>query len=713
MAHQHSQTIIRFGPFDADLETQELKKQGVRLHLPRQSFQILVMLLKRPGELVSRDELHQALWPSDTFVDFEKGINAAVNRLRKTLDDDADHPRYIETLPRRGYRFVGPITQPAADQVAVTVTEGEKEKPSFKIRKRMLWAVGLALASVCALFALGFSSLLPPPRVLRYRQLTSDRQIKNQTPCSYDSLVVTDGPRVLFSEPSSSVAQVSSAGGDVAKVSAPFACFAISDISPDKTELLGVSVTMGIEADQPLWVLSIASGQAHRLGNLTGHAGAWSPDGQSIAYATYKVSGGNDVYIAAKDGSQARKLVGIEKGYVAPIRWSPDGQVLRMIVRYESSSSLWEVSADGSNLHSLVQFPGENRLVTWINWTPDGKYFLFTLGRGNTYSWDIWALREKYLLFHRRTDKPIQLTSGAMSFWSPVPSPDGKQIFAIGGQFRGELVRYDLKSRKFEPFLSGISVEQLDFSKDGNWVTYVTYPEGILWRSRVDGSERMQLTNSPLRVAVPRWSPDSRRIAFNGYPPEGPWKIYVVSAEGGKPEMLSESQKDEMDPTWSPDGNTLIFGGHLFSPQTRISSLDLRTGRASAIPGSEGLFSPRISPDGRLIAAIKASAIHKLFLFDLQTQKWSEWADTKKPGGLGWPQWSSDSKSVYISDFEHGSAIDRVRIGDHKIERVAAFEIPGGVTGYASSWMSMAPDGSVLMLRDLSTQEIYALEMDW
>ena len=714
IGNQQQQPVIFFGPFVADLQTQELKKQGVRLRLPRQSFQVLQALLERSGELVLREELHQALWPSDTFVDFEKGLNAAISRLRDTLGDDANNPRYIETLSRLGYRFVGP--QQAPVEVTAAVGKKHNEEPCHKTRKRKLWAVGLALAGACALFALGFywlTSPLLPPRVLRYRQLTTDRQIKHSTPCSRDSFLVTDGPRLFFSEPGSSVVQVSSGGGDVTEVSAPFACFSISDISPDKSELLGLSVTNGMTADQPLWVLSIASGLAHPLGNLTGHAPAWSPDGQKIVYAIHdRPSNSSNLYIAAKDGSETRKLTRIENGYVLPIRWSPDGKALRMIVRHKSSSSLLEVPADGSTLHSLMEFSGENRLVNWINWTPDGRYFLFTVGRGDTYSWDIWALRETRSLFQRGTAKAIQLTSGAMSFWSPVPSPDGKQIFATGGQLRGELVRYDLKSRQFAPFLSGISADQLDFSKDGNWVAYVSYPEGILWRCKADGSERMQLTNSSLSVQVPRWSPDGKRIAFSGQLHGGAWKIYLVSSEGGKPEVVSNSQNDELDPTWSPDGNTLIFGGHMFSPQTRISSVDLRTGRVLSIPGSEGLFSPRISPDGQFIVAIDAPANLKLLLFDQRTQKWSELINKKEPGGLGWPQWSSDSKFVYVSDYKHGQAIDRVRISDHKIERVAAIEVPGGVMGSEDGWMSMAADGSILILRDLSVQEIYALDVD-
>ena len=110
--NQHKLTVISFGPFEADLQTQELRKLGVRLRLPGQSFQILKVLLERPGELATREELHKALWPSETFVDFEHGVNAAMNRLREVLGDSADNPHLIETLPRRGYRFIGTIAKP-------------------------------------------------------------------------------------------------------------------------------------------------------------------------------------------------------------------------------------------------------------------------------------------------------------------------------------------------------------------------------------------------------------------------------------------------------------------------------------------------------------------------------------------------------------------------------------------------------------------------
>lgn len=712
-------TLIPFGPFEADLTSQELRKLGRRLRLPRQSFQILKMLLERPGELVTREELHAALWPADTFVDFEHGLNAAINRLREALGDDADDPRYIETLPRRGYRFIAPITQlddaSVPLQVTVKVTEqGTVDSPPKSI-PRPWWHLALGIAALC-LFVVAafywFRSPLPPPRVLAYRQLTRDRQLKGQNPCGWGSSVVTDGARVFFSESISSVLQVSSGGGDTVKVPAPFACFRIFDISPDKTQLFGASQAESYAADQPLWVLSITSGLAHRLASLSGHSGGWSPDGQRIAFATGNTAESrSDLYIASSDGTDPRKIASFERGFIDSIRWSPDGRLLRLTI----SGALWELAPDGSNLHSLSLFPGGNRSVTSINWTPAGKYFVFQASNADLRRSDVWAIREPYSILHQKTSKPFQLTFSPMAFTNPVPSLDGKQILAIGGQAQGELVRYDLKSGKLQPYLSGISADQLDFSKDGNWVAYVTYPEGVLWRSRLDGTERMQLTNPPLRAALPHWSPDGSRIAFSSTLPGGIWKISVVSAEGGAPQVVSQSESNEVDATWSPDGNSLVFGLYLHSAQPHISSVDLRTGRVTLIPGSDGKFSPRMSPDGCFIIATDAPGNHRVVLFDQQTQKWSELMSEEKPGtGLGWQVWSKDAKSVFVTDISDKSApiLYRIRIADRKVDRVAAPDLPEGSTGQWNGWAGLAPDGSPLFLRDLSTQEIYALDVD-
>jgi eukaryotic-like serine/threonine-protein kinase len=626
-------------------------------------------------------------------------IVSDLKRLKRDSGRNADAQAFsISDLNRSGPSTSEPPAVPVGVRLGPWMTS-----------RKALWAAGLGLVAVCSLVAF-YSLRNPPPplRVLSYKQLTKDRQLKNQSPCGWSSSIVTDGPRLFFSEPSASVAQVSSAGGDTVKVSAPFPCFRIFDISPDKTELLGVSQTSGFAADQPLWILSIASGQVRRIGNLSGHSGGWSPDGQKIAYATgSSPESGNDLYIASKEGGDARKLLRLEKGSIASARWSPDGKVLRMTV----SGKLWEVSADGTNLHRVVLLPEENR-VGRINWTSDGRYFLFTALKTGGVGDDIWAVRESRSVFGTNAGKPIQLTSGPMSFWGPAPSLDGKQIFAMAGQYRGELLQYDLKSRKLEPFLSGISAEQLEYSKDGEWVAYVTYPEGIVWRSRADGSDRLQLTDLSMRGELPRWSPDGKRIAFSGQFVDGPWKIYVVSAEGGNPEVVSESKENEIDANWSPDGNSLVFGLIYNAANPRISSVDLRTNRVSVIPGSEGMFSPRLSPDGRFIVCMDSPGQRKLWLLDREKQIQSELL-ANAHGGLGWPHWSTDSKFVYVRDAsdQHKPIFYRIRIADRKLEQVADVEIPGGLTGYWNGWTGTAPDGSPILLRDLGNWDIYALDV--
>jgi Tol biopolymer transport system component len=196
--------------------------------------------------------------------------------------------------------------------------------------------------------------------------------------------------------------------------------------------------------------------------------------------------------------------------------------------------------------------------------------------------------------------------------------------------------------------------------------------------------------------------------------PGGDAKLYVVSAEGGNPELLSQSQdlQDlDVDATWTPDGNSLVFGGSIFDTKSKISSVDLRTRRVSIIPGSEGMSSPRVSPDGRFVYAEKAGG--HIFLFDQQTKKWSEVAES--PSG-GWPQWSSDSKYIYFihdPELRKGSFhVSRLRVTDRKIEPVASVNVPEGLVGVWGGWMSTAPDGTPLLLRDLSIQEIYALDVD-
>jgi WD40 repeat protein len=301
----------------------------------------------------------------------------------------------------------------------------------------------------------------------------------------------------------------------------------------------------------------------------------------------------------------------------------------------------------------------------------------------------------------------VQLTFGPLEFRECHPSKDGRKLFVVGVLPRGELVPYDSKSRQFVPYLSGISAEGVDFSRNGEWMAYVTFPEGTLWRSKVDGSQRLQLSFRPMFAALPRWSPDGKWIAFVAGEPGKPYKVHLVSADGGSVQQLTTEERNECDPTWSADGNSLVFGRLLpFYAGTgtvALDSLDLRTKQISTLRGSEGLGTPSYSPDGRYIAAVTADA-KKLMLFDFSTQNWTELVKVNATY-IGYINWSREGKYIYfLSD-----RISRVRISDRTTEQVVSLDNIrlGGSWG---PWVfRLTPDDSPLVVRDIGTQEIYAL----
>jgi Tol biopolymer transport system component len=293
-----------------------------------------------------------------------------------------------------------------------------------------------------------------------------------------------------------------------------------------------------------------------------------------------------------------------------------------------------------------------------------------------------------------------------MSFSTPVPSKDGKKLFVVGTLARGELTRYDMKHAQFLPFLSGISAESVSFSKDGQWVAYSSYPDATLWRSKLDGSERIQLSYPPLRAVMPKWSPDGKEIAFYGYTSAPSSKLYIVSADGGWPrELIPEDTSPQFDAGWSPDGIRIVFGGAASDPNSSLRIVDVRTKQISTLPDSKGLFAPRWSPDGRYIAAMPFAS-GGVRIFDFTTQKWEEIAKIS----MAFPNWSKNSDYVYFLHEEDQPSVMRVRIRDHKVERVADLK-SFRQAGFYGGWLGMEPDDSPLLLRDTGTQEIYAL--DW
>jgi serine/threonine protein kinase len=564
-----------------------------------------------------------------------------------------------------------------------------------------IWAAAAAALLVLVGAVLSLTWQPAPPRVLATTQLTRDGITKHG--------VLTDGSRLFIGESTSnfSLAQASVMGGDTSPIPTPFENVVAHAISPDHSQLL-VGTFRGTEPEETLWSIPLPSGPPRRLGDLIGHDGAWSPDKLNIVFAK-----GDEIYVANTDGSQPRKLVSLP-GSPTSFAFSRDGQRIRFTLNADNriSSAIWEVGSDGSHPHRL--------LPDWHNppseccgtWTPDGLYYLF-IELAPAVS-NLWAIRDSAGLF-RRSPIPVQMTTGPMSITALTPSADGKKLFVEGIQSRGELVRYDPKSGQFVPYLSGISAGELDYSRDGKWITYTTYPDGAIWRSRIDGSDRLQLTFPAGLDALPRWSPDGTQIAYVSLRPGLPAKIFLISAQGGAPqELVSDEQQGEIDPVWSADGKKIAFGRsntQLNSPAAfTIYWADVATRQLSLVPNSEGLFSPRWSPDGKYLAALFRDS-SKIVLFDVAAQKWSTWVD--EPGPIGFPSWSVDGKNLYYDTaFSQHSTFRRIKVGQ------TASELVTDLTGFHKysafpvfGWNSTAPDGSIISVRDLSTDEIYALDL--
>jgi len=315
-------------------------------------------------------------------------------------------------------------------------------------------------------------------------------------------------------------------------------------------------------------------------------------------------------------------------------------------------------------------------------------------------------MRDNVSFFERANREPVRLTVGGVDFWAPLPSRDAKRLFVFGAQPRGELVRYDSKLQRFSPYLSGISAEGVSFSRDGAWVAYVKFPQRELWRSKVDGSQQVQLTFPPLVAYGPRWSPDGKQIAFFAQLPEKEWNTYLVTSEGGIPSRALPAEEGTIDATWSPDGNSLMFERLVDQREAGIQILDLQTHRLSSVPGSKGLSSPSWSPDGRYIAAILPS--DKLMLFDFTTQKWVELA--RMSAGVDFDTWSRDGKHIYFESYRADPAIFRIGVSNRKLERVVSLK-DVRLTGEIDWGFTLDPEDSPLILRDVSAQEVYAL--DW
>jgi Tol biopolymer transport system component/DNA-binding winged helix-turn-helix (wHTH) protein len=700
-----------------DVEVREreftLIKAGKVLPVEPKAFRTLLFLLHNPQRLIAKEELLNTVW-GDAAVT-EGSLTRCIWLLRSALGDDIHQPRYIKTVATVGYRFVCKVEVsedlhggPAPADLPDGGGGGKRPDLSTQAAGGAIWSFRQWWLLAAAVLAVGLVSTiwylhrpLPPPRIASYIQITHDGRRK--------WLAGVDASRLYANEiTSSSIEQVPIEGGELAQIPVPVpgGPGEMLDISPDGSHLLTGTAEEGKPLG-PIWNVRIQDGSYRRLGDAWD--AAYSRDGSSVVYTNLE----GDIWLVQSDGTGAHKL-GSAAGKADWPQWSPDGGA----IGFSLNNRLWEISSSGSNPHPLLPGWHASSTASGGHWTPDGKFLVFTSHESMAVADQIWAIDERSGVLRQPPAEPVQLTTGPTSWSVPFPSRDGKKIFACGATLRGELSRVDPATKEIKPFLGGISAHNVSFSRDGRFIAYVSFPQGVLWKANRDGSNPVQLTDLPMNVGRPRWSPDGSQILFVAAS-AGHIYGYTVTSEGGIPKrILPEDNGRQGDPDWSPDGKKIVFdSASARNAETGdLRLLDLDSRQVTVVPGSAGTWSPRWSPDGRFIAALSwKTSILKVF--DIETQRWSA---LPVKGLARYPAFSRDSHYIYyiyvLYSHKSDAGIFRIPVKGGEVELVADLKDWHPGADYQleplDPWMDLDPTDAPLLLRDTGTEDIYALTLD-
>jgi Tol biopolymer transport system component/DNA-binding winged helix-turn-helix (wHTH) protein len=615
---QSVSVVIRFGPFDADLQTQELRKHGVRLRLPGQSFQILKMLLLRPGSLITRDELREALWPSDTFVDFDHSLNAAVNRLREALGDSADEPRLVETLPRRGYRFIGTIAPPTTVPEPPSATPVAPRAVSAEVPAgadiRWTWPrIGAALlGGVLCLFLAMFA-------FLRWRHRSESPSLTAVPFTALPGLASNpafspDGSRIAFawtgdppSGPKSLDLYVKTIGSEsLLRLTNRASDWIGAAWSPDGTQIAFHRLSNN---ESGIYVVPALGGPEKRLRSTHGSPGSampisWSPDGKSIAFADSPVPGGHRrLHLLSLETLESSQIEHDEKCQeeVLPV-FSHDGKQLAYACFLTLGDYALSIATSAGVAPRLIkEVPG------WLGglaWTDDNKGLLFSHAQtGDAYS----TLSELTIVDGSVRDLPF----GRGAWGLAVAANGHRMAFNVDSSVNNNIWRGDLLHPQTPPVrLISTTRNQVcpQYSPDGKHIAFASNRGGPLeiWMSDPDGTNVVQLTNlKNMATGTPSWSPDSSKIVFDSrtevHAGQYHADLYIVAIAERAPRKLITSTGGASVPSWSHDGKWIYFiGGGDDAAGERIFRVAPEGGRAQVLTSARG-YGPRESFDGQSV----------------------------------------------------------------------------------------------------------------
>jgi Tol biopolymer transport system component/DNA-binding winged helix-turn-helix (wHTH) protein len=683
----HSDRFV-FGPYEVRPYSAELRKNGIRVPLAAQPFHILVFLVRNAGKIVSREQLREQVWSAGTFVDFERGLNVAISKLRQALNDSAKSPRYIETVAGQGYRFVGELAEMQPSKaLALPPASPQRRTPA------LWWIAAVVPLAIATPFWIIKAHPAPKP-IWKLTRITPSSIRVAETPAlspdgkmlAYSSAAGQEGHRDLF------VQQIP--GRQPVRITFDGANNTTPDFSPDGKKIVFSSGRDG----GGIFEIPVFGGAAPRVAR-DGLDPKYSPDGRAIAYwkgarsISVTVPETGEVWIAPLDGGRPRRVASELTTARNPI-WLPGGKRL-LLLGYASRKSFdraaldwWIASADGTNVtrtgaYELLIRAGLSQgdpALTPVPYAPEPGCWSASENKV-TFSRIVGDTRNVWqLAISPQTGKVMgaleRLTTGSGNEVDPSCAAAGFAFASINA--RTNVWSFALRPRlhgkdaALEPVApEGAEQRHPSWSQSGRFMAYLStrFGPGNIWLREIPTGKEQVVAPSPLVQGYAVLDATGDRVAWAVYERENQRAVYV-GAPGRVPEKLCDGCIRATD--WSSSGSSLlVFAGDPY----QIDLLDVASHHRTALlkNGGYGLLYGRFSPDNRWISftARMESNHGRIFIAPfhgpepITANTWIPVADVDTDD---YAAWSPDGTSLYFTSSRDGFAClwgQRLEAGSH------------------------------------------------
>ena len=720
-----SASTVRFGIYEADLRTGELRKAGTRLKLQDRPFQILAILLEQPGEVITRERLQSRLWPADTFVDFEHGLNTAINKLRQALADDPENPRFIETLPKRGYRFIAPVSSGPRDgssnaqtaetlpaEVEVNAQPATSPETWHSHFGKITWiAAGLALLSCAGLGSWFFYAHRASGKSWSEVRIAP----LNGLPRESDAAFSPDGAQVAFVWDGGTQDKVhiyvTQIGAESPRRLTNSPWWEIAPVwSPDGKYIAFLRFSLDNQIDG-IYVASAVGGSERKVYSLTPHHTSkeidWSPDGKYLAFAERaSPQDASRIYLLSLDTLEKHPITSPPAGILGDSSpaFSPDGKNVAFMRDTLDTQEVFVVSAQGGTPR---QYTFDKRIIQGVSWNADGSALIFSSNRGGLLS--LWRIP-----LSGGSPELLPFGGGARAV-RPTVARKGNRMAYTSIVYSSEIWRAELPVAGVKPaapakFLVSTELEEgPQYSPDGKHIVFQSTRTGNyeIWRCEADSSNLVQLThfNGPL-TGTPRWSPNGREIVFDSRP-AGHSHIFVVNAEGGQPRQITSGDTENGVADWSADGKWLYFGSSR-GGSWEIWKVPAQGGTPVQIT-HQGGFAPEPSRDGKFIYYAKGRELPSVWRVPVEGGE--EVKILNGPPPTGWGYFVVTEKGIYYVDAP-GYKNPGLYFYDFKTQKGSALLLTEHIGSEGAPGLSISPDGRYALYTAFSPPRVNVMLVD-